>query len=189
MEQRGFDYPAQINKSTPPLATDIGNRDWVASYGFGISTLPPPSAASSDPLADYVLSLPDASRRAFSEALGAEDTEGCLRQGDREAREELGIADVDERFSLMPSPLEDPRMQEAEAEWRECVSAVGVASNDLLELIGSFSTRLTESASAPAALSALQKDEITTAVATFDCNAARNEVLATVTRDLLVSQS
>lgn len=189
LSAKGFEYPTPKPESVVNAPTDIGNVEWTRKCGFGISTLPPPTGPGTDPLVDYLASLSSNARSAFDAALGRQGSGGCLDIGDANARQTLGIADLDKRFASMPSPLADADMQHAEAVWRTCVANAGVTAANLPDLIRTFATRTQAVAGSPELLKSLQQEEVRTAVRTFDCNASRNHVLASVIERQLVAQA
>ena len=188
MSGRGFELPSIDVEAAIQPATDLGNREWVAEYGFGISTVAPPSLADDDPMADYLAKLGPSEAAAFEAALGSTGEVGCIAEADSAARRGLGVDDLDRRYALMRDPFDEPEMHAAEQTWRDCVmAAAGVTAGSLPDLVGQFATRVQRVQGDIDRLRELQREEVNTALATFDCNVERNLILARVTAELLMS--
>jgi len=88
----------------------------------------------------------------------------------------------------MRDPFDEPEMRAAEQTWRDCVmAAAGVTAGSLPDLVGQFATRVQRVQGDIDRLRELQREEVNTALATFDCNVERNLILARVTAELLMS--
>jgi hypothetical protein len=192
MSAAGFDYPSSINvvsDSLSPPSGSFSDRSWVETYGFGVSTTFENVSVTSggDPVSSYLESLSSSERGALLEQLGDIGTGGCLDQGNEQALRELGIDDVQATYNELPDLSQVPEVIAAEQDWIACAQRAGVRSSGLLELIGTFSSRL--QALPPddeEALSALRAEEVASALAVFDCTKARNAIVTEVLAGLIV---
>lgn len=189
MKAVGFSYPQDPSASIDP-PSDLSNREWVRKFGFGISTRAPTAEGSikDNPLLVYRSSMTPSRGEAFDHAVGEQGSGGCLDKGDVAARRSLGIDDVDTRLNKLPDLSDFPEVQQAEADWRACASKAGVHADGLIELTRSFGGRLQVLDRANSAgIAVLQREEISTALAVFDCTVARNKVTTAFVANRLVN--
>ncbi len=210
MKAEGFDYyPGADIGSVYGTAFSFDNEEEARSHGFGIvasyrelAESPPPNRND-----DYLMALDPAARQAYGEAIDGDPEvpdDGCWGTAERDARESLGIASlvaaVDSDF--YNEVLADPRMVDAEQEWVACVRATGFDTDaaNLLELTAEFHQEFLAIVGPEAAVvgsgqtvldspavAAFEAKEIEAALATLPCNQKRNEILATVQRELLTT--
>lgn len=191
LEAAGFSYPQDTAESSSP-PSDLANRDWVSKYGFGISTRASTQEVSleDNPLLKYLDSMAPSERAAFDEAFGEQGSGGCLDKGSTAARKALDIEDIDTRLNNSPPLSQFPEVQKAEADWRECAANGGVRADGLLQLTGSFGKRVQDLDPADSTgLAALQREEVSTALAVFDCTVARNKVVTAFVATRLLTPS
>lgn len=189
LDSAGFSFPPDTAASSGP-PSELSNRDWVSKYGFGISTRPSSQDVPSEdnPLLKYLDSLAPSARAAFDEAFGEQGSGGCLDQGNAAARKALDIEDIDTRLNNLPPLDQFPEVQVAEQAWRDCAREAGVRADGLLQLTGSFGTRVQNlTPTDSAGLAALRQEEISTALAVFDCTVSRNKVVTEFVASRLTS--
>jgi hypothetical protein len=153
MTEQGFDYVPVI---APSVTGDDfewlpDDRDWVAQYGYGISTSPYPSGEGvdldSDPNEEYAQSLSGSEQQAYYEALHGPSpdeeamadgeveydwtTAGCYgeAQHDSQSDEAAVFERYDELFEQIGALYEQvekaPELDEADATWSQCMTDEG----------------------------------------------------------------
>lgn len=153
MTEQGFDYVPFI---APSVTGDDfewlpDDRDWVAQYGYGISTSPYPSGEGvdldSDPNEEYAQSLSGSEQQAYYEALHGPSpdeeamadgeveydwtTAGCYgeAQHDSQSDEAAVFERYDELFEQIGTLYEQvekaPELDEADATWSQCMTDEG----------------------------------------------------------------
>ncbi len=194
MTEAGFDYPSAINvvsDSLEPPSGSLSDREWVKTYGFGVSTTfeNVTVASAEDPVTSFLDSLSAPERGALLEQLGDVGSGGCLDQGNEQALRELGLDNVQATYNELPDLSQIAEVVAAEQEWGVCSRRAGVRSEGLLELIGTFSSRLQAlPLDDEAGLSALKTEEVATALAVFDCTKTRNAIVTEVVAGLILNR-
>lgn len=189
------------------------DEDFVATYGYGISTIDPddPAALSAlpggdDPNQRYRLSLPDGEGDRYDEDLfgssafdavdAVDDTSapelgGCY--GDAVSAElgEAGLSGLESSYAKVEEVAQaDPRLAEAEQAWAACMADAGYDFSRPQDAMTSVAERAAQlGADVPEAeRAALRAEELATAKADRACAAAHlDEVLKQVRADAMAT--
>ncbi|QGG94673.1 hypothetical protein [Actinomarinicola tropica] len=199
MDEAGFEYvpvdPAELSES--PWDADIPweSDEWVATYGFGASTLRYPSSvlgpdlvgyddqpddAEPHPNQVYVQGLPEDEQEAWSAA-----RTDCDARAWQDSQSENLAAAFNERFAdelaaMYDAVRDDPRYQQILEDVRACVRETGVEYVDHETTLNAIEERLapldpviadgTLDEATRAELAAIQQEEIAVATAVADCD-------------------
>jgi len=150
MAEKGFAYEPQRPTMEEESEEQPGTRDFAERYGYGYFSypLPPPRASDTEEPPDWFAAMSDTEREAFWEAMNGPNPEvtktletggevdfevwGCnghwvdyYENGG--GRKDPVYRAASEHLQLIDASLldQDPRVQEADAAWSECMADAG----------------------------------------------------------------
>lgn len=190
MSSAGFAYIPSSPTGYISAPTDISNRSWVKTHGYGISTGEAPEQTASDPNAGYLESLSNEGRTAFQTALsGLDGSHGCAESSHAAVYSEFGLDEVNLAASRIGDVLNDTRVIAADEAWSSCAASFGVQSPSILKLTDDLSAEFQALGGDAARIAAFRAREISIATQLFDCTLTRNQVVRTVNREYLEKET
>ena len=217
MADAGFEYvpidPVTFREAMDGLTQPAGlsNEQFIAQYGYGISTTPPTEAFGAGPDNAAILNdLPAADKVAYTRTLLGDDTESTFVVAlENEDVSTIGgctktavesVLTVEQLNPTFRNPFDvlvaqDPRMIAAQEDWSACMSEAGYdfgtpdeaeeEISDRLDTLTGGEDPATLTGSDADALAQLQADELAIAAAASDCEAQfLTEVEQQVERDV-----